>query len=532
MIALELEDRLVVTTHRSHEIDATRASHQATFYTDNFEGLVNRLEDPLKQRDADKTSAVLTDEAYRLKQQKQQRISTQLVDRAQEPILEEAKEQTNDSRLTKKYEPSQKPSINADELYKGLLHVSDSLVKSLLGEPNHRLSTQSEYRYGAKGSLKIDLDSGLWHHFETGESGNLFHLIEREKGLSGFKETLEHAAHYIHYIPEYERKIPQKVNEKKEREATEGKRQLAQKLFQQSQPIQGTIAEKYLIIHRGLAHYEYADLRFCRSVYTKTQDGQKHVPALLAFSKDEQGNIHHVQITKLDSNSANKDKSCDSVKQTFGVINNYFVNLNHRGKGDIAYFTEGVETGLSILQTNEHARVYAVLGKANFSNIDPNECPKHVVICLDNDGKDTYKYAKNEQTNTIIKAAEKLHDSGIQVSLMIPKKEHTDLNDVLVKEGRDVLKKQLSRLMSLDEFKKQCALENKEPELKTINQDKNIQSLIKHDRQLNTQNDNEFIRLNQGLINGIKERVHQKELVERHRTFNKPQPNREMEREI
>lgn len=159
MIALELEDRLVVTTHRSHEIDATRASHQATFYTDNFEGLVNRLEDPLKQRDADKTSAVLTDEAYRLKQQKQQRISTQLVDRAQEPILEEAKEQTNDSRLTKKYEPSQKPSINADELYKGLLHVSDSLVKSLLGEPNHRLSTQSEYRYGAKGSLKIDLDS-------------------------------------------------------------------------------------------------------------------------------------------------------------------------------------------------------------------------------------------------------------------------------------------------------------------------------------------------------------------------------------
>jgi conjugative transfer relaxase protein TraI len=532
MIALELEGRLVVTTHRSHEIDATRASHQATFYTDNFKGLVNRLEDRFKQRDADKTSAVLTEEAYRLKQQKQQRISTQLMDRAQEPILDEAKEQRNDSRPVKKYESFQKPSINADELYKELLNVSDSLVKSLLGEPNHRLSTQFEYRYGAKGSLKIDLDSGLWHHFETGESGNLFHLIEREKGLSGFKETLEHAAQYIPYIPEYERKVPQKLNEKKERGVKEGKRQLAQKLFQQSQPIQGTIAEKYLIIHRGLAHYEHADLRFCRSVYTKTQDGQKHVPALLAFSKDEQGNIHHVQITKLDPNSANKDKSCDSVKQTFGLINNYFVNLNHQSKGDIAYFTEGVETGLSILQANKHAHVYAVLGKANFSNIDPKDSPKHVVICLDNDGKDTYKYAKNEQTNTIIKAAEKLHDSGIQVSLMIPKKENTDLNDVLVKEGREELKKQLSRLMSLDEFKKQCALENKEPELKKINQDKNIQSLIKHDRKLNTQNDNEFIRLNQGLINGIKERAHQRELVECNRTFNKPRPNREMEREI
>ncbi|HHF0526252.1 TPA: conjugative transfer relaxase/helicase TraI, partial [Legionella anisa] len=445
MIALELEDRLVVTTHRSHEIDATRASHQATFYTDNFEGLVNRLEDPLKQRDADKTSAVLTEEVYRLKQQKQQRVSTQLMSRAQEPILEEDKEQRNDSRPVKRYESSQKSSINADKLYKGLLNVSDSLVKSLLGEPNHRLSTQSEYRYGAKGSLKIDLDSGLWHHFETGESGNLFHLIEREKGLSGFKETLDHAAQYIHYIPEYERKASQKLNEKKETSVKEGKRQLAQKLFQQSQPIKGTIAEKYLIIHRGLTHYKHADLRFCSSVYTKTQDGQKHVPALLAFSKDEQGNIHHVQITKLEPNSANKDKSCDSVKQTFGSISNYFVNLNHHGKGDIAYFTEGVETGLSILQANEHARVYAVLGKANFSNIDPKNSPKQVVICLDNDGKDTYKYAKNEQTNTIINAAQKFHYYGIHVFIMIPKKENTDLNDVLVKEGKEELKKQLAQ---------------------------------------------------------------------------------------
>lgn len=532
MIALELEDRLVVTTHRSHEIDATRASHQATFYTDNFEGLVKRLEDPLKQRDADKTSAVLIEEAYHLKQQKQQRISTQLMDRAQEPILEEAKEQRNDSRPVKKYESSQKPSINADELYKGLLNVSDSLVKSLLGEPNPKLSTKNVYRYGTLGSLKIELNSGLWHNFETEESGNLFHLIEREQVLSDFKETIEYAARFIHYIPEHERKAPQKLSERKEKPMNEGKRQLAQTLFQKSQPIKGTIAEKYLIIQRGLTHYEHADLRYCSSVYTKTEDGQKHVPALLAFSKDEHGNIHHVQVTKLDPQSANKDKSCVPVKQTFGSISNYFVNLNHQGKGDMAYFTEGVETGLSILQANEHARVYAVLGKANFSNIDPKDSPKQVIICLDNDGKDTYKYAKNEQTNTIIKAAQRLHDYGIQVSIMIPKKENTDLNDVLVKEGKDELKKQLNRLMSLEEFKKQCALENKEPELKKINQDKSIQSLIKHDRKLNTQNDNEFIRLNQGLIHGIKERVHHRELVERNRTFNKSQPNREMEREL
>ncbi|WP_205883220.1 hypothetical protein, partial [Legionella anisa] len=86
--------------------------------------------------------------------------------------------------------------------------------------------------------------------------------------------------------------------------------------------------------------------------------------------------------------------------------------------------------------------------------------------------------------------------------------------------------------MSLDEFKKQCALENKESELKKLNQDKQIQSLIKQDCKFNAQIDNEFIRLNQGLINGIKEHVHHRELVESNRTFNKTQSNREMEREI
>ncbi|HHI9922207.1 TPA: hypothetical protein ACQDGH_003319, partial [Legionella pneumophila] len=78
----------------------------------------------------------------------------------------------------------------------------------------------------------------------------------------------------------------------------------------------------------------------------------------------------------------------------------------------------------------------------------------------------------------------------------------------------------------------QCALENKESELKKINQDKQIQSLIKQDRKFNAQSDNEFIRLNQGLINGNKERVYNKEFVENTRTFNKSRSNREMEREL
>jgi hypothetical protein len=533
-IALELEDRIVVTTHRSHEIDLTRASHQATIYTDNVAGLIKRLEDPMKQRDADKTSAVFTEERYRMKQEKKAMIRSQLMKKNNEPSIKERVEQLKSSTISKGQEDRTNPIINAEEVYRTLMQTASPLVKSLLGEPNHQLSTQNIYRYGAKGSLKIDLDSGLWHNFETEESGNLFHLIEKEQSLPGFKEALDYASRFINYIPEYERKAPKPKIEAKNQIKNEGNRKLAQTLFQKSLPIKGTLAEKYLLVHRGIEHYPHADLRYCSSVRTRTANGQQYVPALLAVSRDEQGQIHHVQITKLDKKTGNKDKFCEPVKQTFGSISNYFVNLNHHGKGDTAYFTEGVETGLSILQVHQEAFVFAVLGKANFANINPKDLPKNVVICVDNDGKDTYKYAKNEQTNTIIRAAQRLNDYGLRISIMIPEKEHQDLNDVLVKEGRDELKKQLSQWMSLDKFKEKCALENQEIKLKINDVKENINIFLKQESKLSTINKNEFLKINPGLIHGINERVLNRISLEikEVKSFHNSQVKSEIEREI
>lgn len=533
-IFLELEDRVVVTTHRSHEIDVTRASHQATIYTDHLAGLIERLEDPMKQRDADKTSALFTEENYHIKQEKQKSLVPNVINKNIGQAVDEQSDEIKRSSIPRRDESKHQSIINADEVHKSLLHAVEPLVKHLLGEPNHKLSTKNEYRYGTLGSLKIDLNSGLWHSFETEESGNLFHLIEREQGLSGFKETLEYAARFINYMPEYERKSPTPKMESKKDINNDGKRKYAQSLYDKSLPIKGTIAEKYLIVHRELGIYQNADLRFCPSVYTRTETGKKNVPALLAFSKDEQGNIHHVQVTKLDKNTGKKDLTCEPVKQTFGSISNYFVSLNNCGTGDIAYFTEGVETGLSILQVYENAHVDAVLGKANFININPKNLPNTLVLCIDNDGKSTYKYSKNEQTNTVIKAAERLDGHGFQVFIMIPEKENTDLNDVLIKEGKEELRKQLNRSMTLNEFKEKCAIENKGMEQIKSTKEEKIQSLIKQERQLNAQRDNDYIRLNQELVKGARERAYQKDVIENNhvKTINKSHHNREMEREL
>jgi AAA domain len=55
------------------------------------------------------------------------------------------------------------------------------VADELLGKPSSR--TSKELRYGKRGSLKINLETGFWDDWESGESGGTLALIKREKGL-------------------------------------------------------------------------------------------------------------------------------------------------------------------------------------------------------------------------------------------------------------------------------------------------------------------------------------------------------------
>jgi hypothetical protein len=57
-----------------------------------------------------------------------------------------------------------------------------AVASKLLGEPNKQLSSKTELRYGNRGSLAIDLQTGTWHDHEAGEGGGVLGLIEREAG--------------------------------------------------------------------------------------------------------------------------------------------------------------------------------------------------------------------------------------------------------------------------------------------------------------------------------------------------------------
>ncbi|KFX81387.1 hypothetical protein KR99_23585, partial [Ralstonia solanacearum] len=53
----------------------------------------------------------------------------------------------------------------------------------LFGEPTERKA--NELRYGTRGSLSIDLESGVWHDHEANAGGGVLALIERETGNAG-----------------------------------------------------------------------------------------------------------------------------------------------------------------------------------------------------------------------------------------------------------------------------------------------------------------------------------------------------------
>jgi hypothetical protein len=64
-------------------------------------------------------------------------------------------------------------------------HDIGAIARILLGEPNARLSSKTEWRYGTHGSLSIDLEKCTWFDHEAGEGGGTHALITRETGLTG-----------------------------------------------------------------------------------------------------------------------------------------------------------------------------------------------------------------------------------------------------------------------------------------------------------------------------------------------------------
>jgi hypothetical protein len=56
------------------------------------------------------------------------------------------------------------------------------VARALLGDPNPRLSSKTELRFGTNGSVSVDLEKGTYYDHEAGEGGGVLELIKRKTG--------------------------------------------------------------------------------------------------------------------------------------------------------------------------------------------------------------------------------------------------------------------------------------------------------------------------------------------------------------
>ena len=332
-----------------------------------------------------------------------------------------------------------------DEVGKELIKSTESVIKSLLGEPNPQHSNGSVAAYGRdSASLKVTLTGkyrGYWKDWATGERGNLISLIMRENKGYSYSDAVAEGAKMI-AMPEAFSIKETKQHETLSKDIPLDKRKQksfdrAVKIWEKAHPVKGTLAEKYLTQHRGITDFKDADIRFNTGVYSNEVKGN-YQPALVARFTNSKGEFTGVESIYLDRKTANKMEKLQVGKRTNGIKNGSSVltSKGNESSNNITLLAEGVVTALSVKQAFANEHILAAGGIENFANINPDLLKDNVILCADNDVKDL------ANDKIIIKAISTFEKAGKNVSVVMPElinNQKTDYNDILKSKGLDAI---------------------------------------------------------------------------------------------
>jgi hypothetical protein len=385
---------------------------------------------------------------------------------------------------------------SVERIKEGLNRDAETIALDILGKPKVRGSHFLKFGDN-QGSLSVTIKGekqGWWNDFSEGGGRSMLSFIQKYAGLNK-QEALEYGAKWLGFYPTIDsgneqvktKKISEKSQvalektDKKLQQEYKNKIEFAKKLAAQSQPIQGTLAEKYLNEHRAITMATYPDdIRFHAGIYSKLNG--KTLPAMLVVARNKSGEIQAVQATYLDENSGRKiDKSSVVIqKQTFGLLQGATVTIQGE-KGAPTLIAEGTETGLSLANAIQKVNVKITLGKSNFKNIDTKTLSEKVIFCLDNDGKNS------QADKMIIESAKRLINSHKQVAFMLPTSLSTpkqDYNDILKQIGQEVIRQDFEKAVSCGEWydKNQNSLIS----TTGLTHSKMINQAITHDKSLQT----------------------------------------------
>ena len=317
---------------------------------------------------------------------------------------------------------------------------AERIARDLLGEPNKHLSNGTNLRFGSGGSFIVKITGekrGTWYDFKEGKGGDLFDLVQ-EKQNCNFKEAANYLRGYLgisessglklvydheskdRYVDHYKKAISSSSIE-------DAKVKKAENLYSRAKVIEkNSTAYRYLANARGIDCDLAPDIKTA-DIFDK--DLGKKLPAIIAFARDDSGNITGGQQLLLDRRTNNK-AAINSPRKSFGKISGSFVeisNFERQGRQDnLTIIAEGLETSLSIKQAGIDAKIMCALGISNIKNYVPKE-NERVIIAADHDGEASIT------SKITLEAANTLWMRGAAVRIVKPK-EIGDFNDLLQRD--------------------------------------------------------------------------------------------------
>ena len=183
-----------------------------------------------------------------------------------------------------------------DVVRRALRAVSPSIVTALLGPAQPEPVEHSEMRWYPKGGFSLctrGSKAGFWYSHSEKDGGDMINLIMRELNCS-FAEALDFAAPFVNGQRPLLR-IGTKAEDEAEDEARTEK---ALKIWSQSRPLRGTLAEYYL---RSRGIEVPAEAREVLRFHAECPFDGRTVPALVALVRDivtdEPVAIHRTALT-------------------------------------------------------------------------------------------------------------------------------------------------------------------------------------------------------------------------------------------
>ena len=282
--------------------------------------------------------------------------------------------------------------------------IAGDVARVLLGEPNPRMSTALELRYGTRGSLAVHVGgerAGTWRDFEAGEGGGVLDLVRRERrcdtaaalawlDAEGFIERGPGrpalASPERHGEPRaVETGNPADAEAHAAEDARrEDSRRFARRNWKATRPLAGTVAERYLET-RGVGHVVgVAALRFHPGLSHRTVPGR--FPCLVAGVQNTGGRFLGIQRTYLAVDGSGK-ANVQPARASLGKLAGGAVRLSEP-VDDPLLVGEGIEsTAAAALVLDWRGGAWAALGTSGIRAVELPEHVRHVTIAADRDAK-------------------------------------------------------------------------------------------------------------------------------------------------